>query len=166
MKWKIAAGVVVAIIVASLVAMYYIAGTPQYSLYLIRKSIREDDATTFFAHFDQERVIQSAISRAVGGVPSGPDIVAKQAIENAVPTGKRVLEERILDRLESRSIPLLDASIESVRYQGSSAIVTLRTPPDGSLTDVVLVQMADRHWKIVDVDLSKANVEFKFTDMM
>jgi hypothetical protein len=165
MKWKIAAGVVVAIVVASLGAMYYIAGTPQYSLYLIRKSIREDDANTFFAHFDQERVIQNAIGRAVGGVPSGPNVVAKEAIENAVPAGKRVLEERILDRLESPAIPLLDASIESIRYQGNSAIVTLRTP-DSSLSDVVLVRMADRHWKIVDLDLSKANVEFTFKDMM
>ncbi len=166
MKWKIAVVIVAAIILASLGVMYYVAGTPQYSLYLIRKSIREDDADTFFAHFDQERVIQNTIGRAVGGVPSGPDVVSKTALESAVPTGKRVLEERILDRLESPSIPLLDASIESVRYQGNAAVVTLRMASDGSLTNVVMSRLSDRHWKIVDLDLAKANVEFNIKDMM
>jgi hypothetical protein len=167
MKWKIAAGVVVALILAGVGAMYYIAGTPQYSLYLVRKSIREDDPGAFFAHFDQERVIHNAIARAVGGVPSGPDIVSKQAIEVAVPAGVRVLEDRILERLESPStIPLLDATVESVRYEGNGAVVVLRLPADGSMTSIAMTRMPDRHWKIVDLDLAKANVDFSMNDMM
>ena len=72
MKWKIAAGAVVVLIIAALGSMYYIAGTPQYALYLVRQSLRNRDASTFYEHFDQDKVIQNAIARAVGGVPAGP----------------------------------------------------------------------------------------------
>jgi hypothetical protein len=165
MKWKLAAGAV-ALIIAALGVMYYVAGTPQYSLYLVRRSVLENDANTFFEHFDQNRVIQNAIARAVGGVPAGPDVVSEQARQYAIPTGRRVLEERIFDRLEDpASIPLLAASIGSVTYEGKAALVTLDLP-DGGTTTIVLERMPDRHWRIVDLDLSKANVPFGFTDMM
>jgi hypothetical protein len=167
MKWKVAALAVVATIIAILGGMYYVAGTPQYSLYLVRRSIRENDANTFFAHFDQERVIQNAIARAVGGVPAGPDIVSRQAHDVAIPTGKRVLEDRIFERLENPgTIPMLDATIESVDYNGKAAIVTLRLPDGAATTSLVLERMPDRHWKIVDLDLAKADITFSLNDMM
>jgi len=166
MKWKIAAGAILALIIAALGSMYYIAGTPQYSLYLIRKSILADDARTFFTYFDEERVVQRAIERAVGQVPAGPNVVSEAAISQAIPAGKRVLSDRILERLEQPgTIPLLDSTVDSVHYEGRMAIVTLRLPADNSTTTVVMEHLSDRRWKIVDLDLSKANVAFEYRDM-
>jgi hypothetical protein len=52
-----------------------------------------------------------------------------------------------------------------VRYQGNAAIVTLKEPSDGSTTTVTLERMSDRHWKVVEIDLAKIDVQFSLAEV-
>jgi hypothetical protein len=160
-------GAVIAVIAAvALGAMYYVAGTPQYSLYLVQRAIHEGDADTFYQHFDTSRVVQHALERKLGGIPAGPRIVSQKAEESLIPAADRLLRERIDERLaEPSGLPLLGMELDGVTYRNEAAIATLRDPNDGSTTTLTLMPGVGRHWKIVAVDLERANVTFDLDEV-
>ena len=167
MKFKIIVASLVAAVALGLGGIYYLAGTPQYSLYLLRNAVREGDRDTFYHHFDLSRVIGNAVDRVVGGIHAGPGVVSREARELAVPNARRVLTRRIDERIGNPGdTPIVNMSIESVRYDGPVAYVTLRDAATDSTTTIVLERMRNRKWKVVDLDLSKANIPFQLSDMM
>lgn len=162
----IVGGIVAILVIGVLGTMYYIAGTPQYSLYLVGKAARSGDRETFYRHFDVDRVISSSVERAVGGVPAGPRIVSKKATDTLIPAASRLLRERIDEKLDSPdTAPILGMELDGVEQVNNAAIATLRNPSDGSTTKVILVPSGDRHWKIVEIDLAKANIAFDMNEV-
>jgi hypothetical protein len=164
---KIAA-VVAVLVVAGLALAVYATGTPQYALYQLRKSAYGDDADTFFRYFDTNRVIANSIEHAVtvNGLPAGPQIVSAKASDMLVPAAEKLLRQKIADRLEdARSIPLLAWKLDGVRYEKNAAFATLHDPNDGSqTTTITLVRGQGRQWKVVDLDLARAGVEFSIDE--
>lgn len=166
MTWKLVVGAaaVIALVVSG--SLYYVAGTPRYSLYVIRKAVQQGDRVTFYQHFDLKQVVSHALDRTVGGIPAGPRIVSKHATESLVPAAGKIVEERLDESLsDPSSVPALAMTIDSIVYRNDGAVVTLKNPADGSTTVLTMQQMANRHWKIVDVDLSKVNVSLTLTDI-
>ena len=163
--WTIALAAVVALVAASLGVVYYIGGTPQYSLYLLRKAAREGDRDAFYHYFDVTKVVTNTVERAVGGVPAGPLIVSQKATDMIIPAADKLIRDRIDERLDDPgSAPVMNMSVDSVRYQNNAAFVTLRDASDGSTTTLTLERMSDRQWKVVDLDLSKASVQFSLAE--
>lgn len=142
--------------------LYYIAGTPWYSLYVVQKSIREGDRDTFYRHFDVTKVVSHAVDRAVGGIPAGPQIVSQKATQMLIPAADSIIREQIDARFDDPgSAAAAWMTYDSVRYQNNVAFVKLKDTKDASkTTTLTLEQMPDRHWKVVDVDLSKVGVDF------
>ena len=164
--WVIVVAAFALMAAATLGVIYYVGGTPQYSLYVLRRSVQEGDRDTFYHHFDVARVVSSSIERAVGGVPAGPRIVSQKATDMLVPAADILIRQRIEERLDDpSSAAALNMKVDSVRYQGNTAIVTLKDPSDGSTTTLSLERMSDRHWKVVDVDLAKINVDFSLKEV-
>lgn len=166
MKLKIILGAVLALVViGGLGGAFYAAGTPQYSLYLIKNAIESHDSEAFFELFDTEQVISHTVERAVGGVPAGPKVVSKKATEVLIPAATSVLKEKIQERFDDPTpVPLAGRSIGSVSYQGKYAFVELLGSEDQKPTKITLEQMKSRRWKIVDVDLSQAGISFTLDD--
>lgn len=166
--WKpigIGLGVLGVLIVIALGAMYYVAGTPAYSLYKLRAAIREGDFVTFDEHFDTKKVISNAIQRQVGGLPAGPRIVSQKATDLLIPAMEKVIKQRIQERLaDANGSPMLGMTYESVTYLNNAAVVSLRDPADGSETKITLERLANRQWKVVDLDLNKAGVSYTIDD--
>ncbi len=164
-KWTIVAAALAVVVLGILGTLYYVAGTPQYTLYLVKKSIASGDREVFYRHFDVGRVVTSAVERAVGGVPAGPGVVSAKANEELIPASDKLIRERIEDRLDDPSAaPVMKMAIDSVRYQNNAAIVTLKDRSDGSTTSLTLERMPDRQWKIVDIDLAEANVQYSLNE--
>lgn len=163
-SWIIAIASVAALVALTLGALYYVGGTPQYSLYLLRNAVREGDRDTFDHHFDVAKVVTNVVERAVGGVRAGPQIVSQKATDEIIPAADKLIRERIDERFDDPSAaPVLDMGIDSVRYQNNAAFVTLKGS-DGATTTLTLERMRDRHWKVVDLDLAKANVQFSLAE--
>lgn len=165
--WKpifIALGVLGVLIVIALGAMYYVAGTPAYSLYKLRAAIREGDFITFDEHFDTKKVISNAIQREVGGLPAGPRIVSQKAIDMLIPASEKIIKARIQEKLAEKGSPMLGMSYVGATYVNNAAIVTLRDPADGSETKITLERMPNRQWKVVDLDLGKAGVTYSLKE--
>lgn len=165
--WKpifIALGVLGVLIVIALGAMYYVAGTPAYSLYKLRAAIREGDFVTFDEHFDTKKVISNAIQREVGGLPAGPRIVSQKAIDMLIPASEKIIKARIQEKLAEKGSPMLGMSYVGATYVNNAAIVTLRDPADGSETKITLERLPNRQWKVVDLDLGKAGVTYSLKE--
>lgn len=163
--WKVVVAAAVAVVALTLGAMYYVAGTPQYSLYIVRNAVREGDKDTFYYFFDFDRVVRNTISRKVGGIQVGPGFFGKDP-DLGTPVAKRLIRERIEEKLaKPQDVPFDDLSIEDVRYEGKSAYVTLRKKSDGSTSTIAMERMPDRHWKIVDMDLDAVKVPFDVREM-
>ncbi|HQR39436.1 MAG TPA: hypothetical protein PLF26_13670 [Blastocatellia bacterium] len=166
MKWKVMAAVAAGLVVAIFGTVYYIAGTPQYSLYLMRRAALAGDRETFNQHFDVTQVVSHAVDRAVGGIPAGPRIMSKHATDSLIPAAGQIIRERLDDSLaDPTSAPVLAMSIDSVSYVNDGAVVTLKNASDGSTTVITMTRMPNRQWKIVDLDLSKANVVFTLDEV-
>jgi hypothetical protein len=164
--WIIVAAVLGAALAATLGTIIYIGGTPQYSLYVLKRAVEDGDRDTFYHHFDVARVVSGSIERAVGGVPAGPRIVSQKATDMLVPAADILIRQRIEERLDDpASAQAMKMKVDSVAYRGKAAIVTLKDPADGSTTVLTLEQMSDRHWKVVDVDLGKINVQFSLAEV-
>ena len=164
--WQLVTAGLVVVVVGVLGTLYYVAGTPQYSLYVIRKAVRAGDRATFYAHFDTAKVVSSAIQRELRGIlPAGPGIVSKKAQDMLIPASEKLIKDRIEARLdEPEPIQQLAMSIDDVKYTGNAAFVTLSNPADGSTTVVQMEQLPNRHWKIVDVDLEKAAIPYSLNE--
>jgi hypothetical protein len=165
-NWQIIAAVVLVLISGTLGTLYYVAGTPHYSLYLVRNAVRGGDRATFYQHFDVKKVVSNAIQRELKGiVPAGPGIVSKKANEILIPAAETIISERLEERLADPSkIKQMSMSLEGVEYSGSVAFVTLVDPADGSSTMLMMERMSNRHWKVVDVDLERASVPFSLNE--
>jgi hypothetical protein len=164
--WLIVAAIAAVVVAGALGAIYYTAGTPQYSLYLIRNAVRDGDRATFYSHFDVKKVVSNAIQRELGGIlPAGPNIVSDKATDMLIPASERLIRERLDERLaEPDKVQQLSMSISEVSYSGNAAFVTLASPEDGSTTMLMLERMPNRHWKIVDVDLERANIKYSLQE--
>lgn len=165
--WKpigIGLGVLGVLIVVALGAMYYVAGTPAYSLYKLRAAIRDGDFVTFDEHFDTKKVISNAIQREVGGLPAGPRIVSQKAIDMLIPASEKIIKARIQEKLSEKGSPMLGMSYVGATYVNNAAIVTLRDPADGSETKITLERLPNRQWKVVDLDLGKAGVTYSLKE--
>lgn len=165
--WKpigIGLGVLGVLIVIALGAMYYVAGTPAYSLYKLRAAIRDGDFVTFDEHFDTKKVISNAIQREVGGLPAGPRIVSQKAIDMLIPASEKIIKARIQEKLAEKGSPMLGMSYVGATYVNNAAIVTLRDPADGSETKITLERLPNRQWKVVDLDLGKAGVTYSLKE--
>lgn len=166
--WKpiaVILGSLLLLVVVALGTMYYVAGTPGYSLYRLRAAVRDQDFVTFDHHFDTKKVISNAIQREVGWLPAGPRIVSQKATEMLIPASERIIRERIHEKLtEKDSSPMLKMTYESVSYVNNAAIVVLRDPADGSETKLTLERMPDRMWKVIDLDLSKAGISYSLQE--
>lgn len=165
-KWTIAAVALVLLVVAGFGALYYVAGTPQYSLYLLKSAVADHDRDAFKKYFDIDRVVTNAVEREVGGrVPAGPQVVSQKAVDTLVPASKAVILDRLDERFDApASAAILDMKVDSVRYQNQAALVTLKDPNDGSTTVVTLERTSDRKWKVVDLDLKKADIAYTLQD--
>lgn len=153
------------VLIVALGAMYYIAGTPAYSLYKLRAAVREADFVTFDEYFDTPKVISSAIQREVGWLPAGPLIVSQRATELLIPASEKLISQRIQERLaDKNSSPMLGMTYESVSYVNNAAIVTLKDPTDGSETKLTLERQPNRRWKVTDLDLGKAGISYSLAD--
>ena len=165
--WKaigIAVGILGVLVLVAIGAMYYVAGTPGYSLYKLRAAVRDGDFVTFDEHFDTRKVVSNAIQREVGGLPAGPRIVSQKAIDMLIPASEKIIKQRIQERIAEKGSPMLGMSYEGVTYQNAAAIVTLRDPGDGSETKITLERLANRQWKVVDLDLNKAGVMYSLKE--
>ena len=158
--WKIivfsliAIGVVGIIVVAG--AAYYVTGTPVYSLYVLRQALREQDRDQFYHHFDVRRVIEHTLEQKVS--PKIKSYLPQMGRETALDLAESIVRRKIDERLaDPESISFGKMTLASINQQGQTAQVTLRNPKDGSTTVVGLEQMSDRHWKIVEIDLSQAD---------
>lgn len=158
----IALAVFAALAVVVVGTLYYVAGTPWYSLYVIQKSIREGDRDTFYRHFDVTKVVSHAVDRAVGGIPAGPQIVSQKATEMLIPASDAIIREQIDARFDDPgSAPAAWMKYDSARYQNNFVFVKLADPKDASKsTTVTLERMPDRQWKVVDLDLTKIGVDY------
>jgi hypothetical protein len=163
--WVIVGAAVGLLAVLGLGTIYYVAGTPQYSLYLLRRAAREGDRDAFYHYFDVDGVVTHAVEHAVGGVKAGPRVVSQKAVDTLIPASSMLIKQRIEERLDDPdSAPILGMSVDSVRYQNNAAFVTLKSPSDGTPTTLMLERMSDRHWKVVDLDLAKANVQYSLDE--
>jgi hypothetical protein len=142
--------------------VYYLTGTPMYSLYLVRTAVQEGDSETFFKHFDVSLVGQNATRRIVGGLPAPLQTLASHVSGFTGPAVEAVLRQKIDEKLKDPDKSFVKGkSIESVRYENATAIVTVKSDSDGSTTTITLAQMADRHWKIVDLDLGEHGIRLE-----
>lgn len=165
--WKpigIGLGILGVLLVIALGAMYYVAGTPAYSLYKLRAAIRDGDFVAFDEHFDTKKVISNAIQREVGGLPAGPRIVSQKAIDMLIPASEKIIKARIQEKLAEKGSPMLGMSYVGSTYVNNAAIVTLRDPADGSETKITLERLPSRQWKVVDLDLNKAGVTYSLKE--
>ncbi len=167
--WKglgIAAGVLAVLLVVAAGVMFYIAGTPAYSLYKLRAAVEAGDSVTFDEHFDTRKVVSNAIQREVGGLPAGPRIVSQKAVDMLIPASEKLIQERILERLADKTnvSPMLKMDYQGTTYVNNAAVVTLRDPSDGSETRITLERLPNRQWKIVDLDLNKAGVAYSLAE--
>jgi hypothetical protein len=165
--WQIAVAAAVVLIAGTLGTLYYVAGTPHYSLYLVRKAVQSGDRATFFAHFDVQKVVSNAIQRELKGLlPAGPGIVSQKATDMLIPASERIIRERVDERLGDPSqIKQMTMSIDGVEYSGNVAFVTLRDTADGSTTMLMMERMPNRHWKVIDVDLERASIPFSLDEV-
>jgi hypothetical protein len=164
-QWTIAIAAVAVLVAAALGTVYYVAGTPQYSLYLLKRAVRDHDRETFDRHFDVDRIVTSAIEREVGPLPAGPRIVSQKATDTLIPASDALIRERLDERFDDPdAAPVMSMSVDSVRYQNNAAFVTLRDANDGSTTTLTMERMRDRHWKVVDIDLAKANIQYSLKE--
>ena len=165
--WHLAVAAAVVLAAGTLGALYYVAGTPQYSLYLVRKAVQSGDRPTFYAHFDVQKVVSNAIQRELKGLlPMGPGIVSQKATEMLIPVSERLIRERLDERLADPSqIKQMTMSLDGIEYTGNVAFVTLRDDADGSTTMLMMEQMPNRHWKVIDVDLVRANVPYSLEEV-
>lgn len=165
--WQIAVAAALVLIAGTLGTLYYVAGTPHYSLYLVRKAVESGDRQTFFAHFDVQKVVSNAIQRELKGLlPAGPGIVSQKATDLLIPASERIIRERLDERLaEPSQIKQMTMSLDGVEYSGNVAFVSLRDTTDGSTTMMMMERMPNRHWKVVDVDLVHANVPFSLNEV-
>jgi hypothetical protein len=139
--------------------LYYVTGTPLYSLYLVRNAVQESDSATFFEHFDVGLVAQNATRRMIEGLPAPVQEFASRASDFAGPTVETALRQKIDEKLEDPDKSFVKGkSVESVRYDDEMAYVSVKNDADGSTTTITLVQMPNRHWKIVDLDLGKNGI--------
>lgn len=139
--------------------IYFFTGTPVYSLYLIRKAVQEGDRDTFFYLFDIEQVVQNAVDRFQKKQPGKKrdrSKITRFLIKAAEPAIKEQIDERLK---EPDKIPLTKMSFDSYWYEGGNAHVRLRDS-DGSTTVVVMEPIQNRRWKVVDLDLEKAGVDY------
>lgn len=166
--WKpigIVAGILAVLVVVALAAMYYIAGTPAYSLYRLRGAVQSGDFVTFDEHFDTRKVVLNAFQRELGGMPAGPRIISQKAIDILIPPSETLIKQRIQEKLiDPNASPMLKMDYEGATYVNNAAIVTLRDPSDGSETKITLERLPNRQWKVVDLDLNKAGVRYSLNE--
>lgn len=164
-KWTITAAALLILAAGALGAMYYVAGTPQYSLYQLKRSIADHDRTTFRKHFDVDRVVVATVESKVGNIPAGPNVVSDKAQTMLMPASEAIILERLDERFDDpSSAQILDMKIDAVRYQGDAAFVTLKDPKDGSTTTLTLARNPDRGWRVVAMDLAKANIAYSLDE--
>jgi hypothetical protein len=166
MSWKILAGVVIGLLVVAAGLMYYVAGTPTYSLYQLRRALQRGDREAFYHHFDVKQVIETAVSKAVtgSGLPAGPGIVSKKAAQFIMPAAERILTARIDECLNDPSrVPIASMSLQDIRIDSGAAHVTLSN--DEQTAVLVMTQMSDRHWKVVSIDLAAAGIPFSYDEI-
>jgi hypothetical protein len=139
---------------------YYLLGTPMYSLYLVRTAVQEGDSETFFRHFDVSLVARNATKRMVEGLPAPVQAIAARVSGLTEPVIEAALRERIAEKLKDPDKSFVkDKSIDSIRYEDSTAYVSVKNVADDSTTVITLVRMPDRYWKIVDLDLGKHGID-------
>jgi hypothetical protein len=144
----ILAALLITAIGAGAIGFYFLLGMPVYSLYRLRAAVRDDDRDAFYRHFDARRVAESALARRVGARPAevfvGP---AERALRAAI--------DRKLGGEERASYAAME--LESMERQGEQLHVRLRGA--SRQTTLVLEQLPDRLWTIVDIDLEAAGVD-------
>ncbi|MBI4748704.1 MAG: hypothetical protein HY774_09445 [Acidobacteria bacterium] len=158
--WKIIVFSLIAIVVVVVVvvagAAYYATGTPVYSLYVLRKALREQDRDQFYHHFDVRRVVEHTVEQKVS--PTIKSYLPLMGRDTALDLAESIVRRKIDERLaHPESISFGKMTLASINQQGKTAQVTLRNPKDDSTTVVGMEQMSDRHWKIVEIDLSQAD---------
>ena len=161
MNWKAGIGLALVVAIGALGALYYVAGTPQYTLYQLRNAVREKDRATVFKLVDFDKVVAHGVERLMRRpAPAGPEVFSKQGTDYVLPAASELVREKLADELEDpATIALLDAKVDSVTYQNLAALVTLRDPKDDSTTTLTLERRADRGWRLVDVDIRKLGIE-------
>lgn len=151
---------------AGLGGFYYWIGTPLYSLYLLRQAIRSGDREAFYRHFALTAVLENNVERSLDLLPAPIRPFSERATTVLIPLAVPLLEARIDQQLgHPERSPLLKMKLDSVRYEGINAHVTLRHPKDDSTTVLVLSPIANRQWQIVDIDLSQANLGFSWEEL-
>jgi hypothetical protein len=168
LNWKVGIGLALVVVLGALGAIYYVAGTPQYTLYRLRKAVLEKDRATVFRLVDFDKVVAHGVERMLSKpAPAGPNVFSKQGTDVVIPATSELVREKLADELEDpATIALLDAKVDSVAYQNLAALITLRDPKDDSTTTVTLERRPDRGWRVVDVDLRKLDIAFTMDEIM
>jgi hypothetical protein len=150
---------VVCVAIAAGVGVYYLTGTPLYSLYLVRNAVLDGDSATFYEHFDVGLVAQNATKRMIADLPAPIREYVSRALDFAGPAIETAIRKKIDEKLKATDKSFMQGkSVESVRYQDEMALVSVKNDVDGTTTTITLVQMPSRHWKIVDLDLGKNGI--------
>ena len=141
------AALLITALVGGAVVYYFLLGMPAYSLYTIRNAVRDGDRETFYRHFDARSVAERALARRLG-------VRAGEALAGPA---ERALRAAIDAKLGGPGrAQLAGMELESMERAGAETHVRLRG--GSGPTTLVLEQMPDRMWKIVDVDLEAAGL--------
>lgn len=169
-RWPLPAA---ALLLAVLVAWYYLMGTPQYSVYRLAGALHDRDAAAAERFVDVSRVAQSASDVIVAEYLTR-EPKAAQALDALGQGGARASAARALEplvaarvRAEIRKMAdrgdagpgsfVLPAGIVAafwspdVAREGSRAWVTYRAPRGGQ-TRFRMTQEPDRSWRITEFD--------------
>lgn len=109
-KLIILVSIIIVIVVSGFV---YAKGTPQYSLYQLRKAIKNHDADTAMRYFDVDSIVVSQINDIVGGQGKKNPINELNQVEN------NIIKERM-----AKAIPVIKETFKN------QFIASITTPSD------------------------------------
>ena len=139
---------------------YFIKGTPRYSLYQIRKAVRDHDSISFNKYVDVDRVVSSLFDTASKNID---DEINKDSMEGfgmqiaqaMLPALKEELKNEINKNIEEISNEgsngIADSSIKNIVREGKSANVVILNTKNEELR-MAMVQTPERYWRIVSID--------------
>ncbi len=152
------------IIIISLVALaaaigggyYYFIGTPTYSLYQLKKSIKNHDSITFNKYVDADRIIDRLVTDAMEGAETelsdNPFAgFAKTLLLSMKDEFKSSLNKSVEEISNGKDNNLTKLTIKDIAKEGKSANVTLKNPENEEL-HLSMIKVPEGYWKIVSVN--------------
>lgn len=165
MMKKLIIGVIVLTLVCGAV-FYYMKGTPKYSLYLVKKAIKNHDSLTFNKYVDIDRVTNGLIETATkkyddemkkdnnpfGGIGKGMFQAMLPGLKEQMKSGLDKSIEEISEDKDNKYGTLELVKVKQILQEGKSAKVTLLNAQNEEIR-LDMVQTPERYWQIVGINL-------------